>query len=447
MAQDVSSTPPASTRSSAAVQNQQQQEQPIGLAYAESDITHMDMQNPFSADQASEKSKRKRFSRKSLFPKPSSQLTDDEWRARRRKRYRINKCVPFILVALLGYWIYVYSYIFAYTHLIQRDHGKRRKQGIAFMTISLFYLATILCYASIVNVLGPGYVQKSWGEAFQHSLNNESAPPAMHPNIFGIEDDGPRGVQNPGQKDGKPKPCLPDAFISEPDGYPLWCSRCQLMRPDRAHHSSEVDRCVLKMDHYCPWLGSIIGLRNYKTFYLFIMNSLIFNMFSFVTITAYAVIYAREDHLVAQFVVVAVLSGIFAGLLVVFCGVHSFYLLRNQTTIEYLSRNYRIHFINIGGIDSERSEIRGVCETEMGERFWNIGVWGNWKAVMGGYVWEWFLPWNTTSNDGYSFPYSPALMNSYSERLRKQKAEEEAAMNDNLTRRTGTFVIMHNYRV
>lgn len=44
-----------------------------------------------------------------------------------------------------------------------------------------------------------------------------------------------------------------DVFVCEGDGRPIWCSFCMNWKPDRTHHCREVDRCVRKMDHYCPW--------------------------------------------------------------------------------------------------------------------------------------------------------------------------------------------------
>jgi hypothetical protein len=47
--------------------------------------------------------------------------------------------------------------------------------------------------------------------------------------------------------------------VCETDGRPRWCSTCCNWKLDRAHHCSELQRCVRKMDHYCPWVGGIVA--------------------------------------------------------------------------------------------------------------------------------------------------------------------------------------------
>jgi palmitoyltransferase len=50
-----------------------------------------------------------------------------------------------------------------------------------------------------------------------------------------------------------------DVFVCEADGRPKWCSECSNWKQDRVHHSNEISRCVYRMDHYCPWVGGMIG--------------------------------------------------------------------------------------------------------------------------------------------------------------------------------------------
>jgi len=50
------------------------------------------------------------------------------------------------------------------------------------------------------------------------------------------------------------------------------CRKCNdNYKPGRAHHDSVTGRCVVKMDHYCPWVGNAVGIMNHKFFILFIL--------------------------------------------------------------------------------------------------------------------------------------------------------------------------------
>lgn len=64
-----------------------------------------------------------------------------------------------------------------------------------------------------------------------------------------------------------------DFYTCRSDGLPIWCSDCQNWKPDRAHHSNDIQRCVKKMDHYCPWAGGMIGETG-KHFCIFEMRGL-----------------------------------------------------------------------------------------------------------------------------------------------------------------------------
>jgi len=53
------------------------------------------------------------------------------------------------------------------------------------------------------------------------------------------------------------------------------CRRCNNnYKPPRSHHDSVTGRCVVKMDHFCPWVGNAVGALNHKFFFLFILYTM-----------------------------------------------------------------------------------------------------------------------------------------------------------------------------
>jgi len=47
------------------------------------------------------------------------------------------------------------------------------------------------------------------------------------------------------------------------------CKQCNFWKPDRTHHCSVCNECVLRMDHHCPWVVNCVGYKNHKSFLLF----------------------------------------------------------------------------------------------------------------------------------------------------------------------------------
>ncbi|KAG5519103.1 hypothetical protein PMAC_002190 [Pneumocystis sp. 'macacae'] len=188
--------------------------------------------------------------------------------------------------------------------------------------------------------------------------------------------------------------CLYDAYVCENDGFPRWCAVCEIYKPDRAHHCSETGRCVLKLDHFCPWVGGVIGFTRYKFFVLFIF---------YVTLICVFVICSC-----------APLTGEYPSFFTLFLGpftsIHIFYILRNTTTIESINFHARFYLLNVL-YDNERSGLkRANVTTNPGCHPWDLGWKRNWCSVMGKNWWCWFFPFTGSPGDGYHFDYNVILL-------------------------------------
>lgn len=117
--------------------------------------------------------------------------------------------------------------------------GLRHHGQVELLVFGLEVLLLLTSYLTAV-LRGPGFVDPGWAPTA------EEIEPRLGP-----ADDRPLVVVPP---------------VSDLLQY---CDTCECYKPPRAHHCSDCGRCVLWMDHHCPWTGTCVGAANMQAFVLF----------------------------------------------------------------------------------------------------------------------------------------------------------------------------------
>ncbi|CAD8052290.1 unnamed protein product [Paramecium sonneborni] len=146
-------------------------------------------------------------------------------------------------------------------------------------------------------------------------------------------------------------------FIIKAHQFKLkYCATCAIYRPARASHCPSCDNCVVRFDHHCPWIGQCIGRRNYVYFYFFIMSVSFKLIFVFGTCLSYIVDESKKrsefmdtsdaiSETLAQnpvSIILVIYSFGFSCFVVGLWLFHSYLVLNNLTTNEYLKKHWQI---------------------------------------------------------------------------------------------------------
>ena len=120
------------------------------------------------------------------------------------------------------------------------------------------------------------------------------------------------------------------------------CGKCDRIRPLRTHHCSVCKTCVMKMDHHCPWIYNCVGYGNYKFFYLFLLHLFLVDLFYMViTYPVFAILLRSNEKIGFESRSSIVMSFVLAAAVEIavlaFLAFHTYLLLSNQTTIEFIS--------------------------------------------------------------------------------------------------------------
>lgn len=157
------------------------------------------------------------------------------------------------------------------------------------------------------------------------------------------------------------------------------CEKCNLIKPDRAHHCSVCDQCILKMDHHCPWVNNCVCFSNYKFFVLFLGYSFTMCMYSAVVSFPFFVRFWKNDlgssysklHILFLFFV----SIMFAVSLASLFFYHLYLTMKNRSTLEaFRSPIFRY------GPD---------------KKAYDLGKSQNFKQIFGDKPFLWLVPVNT----------------------------------------------------
>jgi palmitoyltransferase len=325
-----------------------------------------------------------------------------------------------------------------------------RRSGAAIAILVTYYfllLPVLVSYARLIHtiVTNPGYIPRGGQWELQEPQekqrasttwpSSEYSPRSSDRSSAGVKDSFQPRVQDF---------WLKDVFICNYDGRPPFCSTCLNFKPDRTHHCSEVDRCVQKMDHFCPWVGGIVSETSVKFFIqfcfyaaLFCINTLVFMAYFF-----------AERHRKTGFLDVHwILTLAFAAMFLLFsAGMFgsTFQLAAiNSTTVENLSRKAKVWYLAVymprpeetvrhvetrgmtalrtikyprpaeeqqillqqsGSIPAQASTTANhsqaglptrtfaILKTPAGFNPWDCGTLQNIKEVMGNNLLDWFLP-------------------------------------------------------
>ena len=131
------------------------------------------------------------------------------------------------------------------------------------------------------------------------------------------------------------------------------CSTCEIVRPLRSKHDRFTNRCVEKFDHYCPWIGTAVGARNYKEFFCLIACGMVsMNIWIFFVII-YTYRYNEEASFFTNFYQLLYWEAFawmyfpIALYAVLMTAQHAYFVVKNLTTNEMMNQ-HRYEYLKRG---------------------------------------------------------------------------------------------------
>ncbi|KAI5921774.1 palmitoyltransferase PFA5 [Camillea tinctor] len=357
----------------------------------------------------------------------------------------ITRIIPVVITGAVGYATYVVVARVCSSYLI----NTRGEVGAAIPILIFYFLFLLLMVATYIRTIlaanfDPGLVPLGPLAIEQRSHQNSKRLRKHKHGDLESQSYHP-GPDNDPDSPGLENFYTKNVFVCESDGRPKWCSECCNWKPDRAHHSSEIDRCVLRMDHYCPWVGGMIGENSFKFFVQFTTYTACYC--AVVLGAAASTLHKRnnEGQPLDPYLIAAIALAAFFGLFTFLMTVTSIrYIFLNMTNVDILGSPSKVYQLAVylprgtppsdgfsvvtyplpkpdqtprtrtsrtvtseasgaslqGRTSSPRLTARddlamrsfAILKTGAGENPWDLGPWRNWQAVMGANPLDWLLP-------------------------------------------------------
>jgi len=258
-----------------------------------------------------------------------------------RKRFlkSLPLCVVIILIILPQASL---IRLLTYYHLVAQ-----KSPAYFLLHLTICYSLTFSAVSSLIICVArdPGPVKPTESEGAQFEIGNNDGDDDAEEEEDG--DDYGRGELSLAQAlmMDSPPPEINETLIPlKSNGEKRWCRKCSAPKPERAHHCSECNRCILKMDHHCPWLGSkCVGHRTYPAFLHFLGTVTLLSAY-ITCITVNPIIdYLSmplpdgEDTTPLHALFLALMGAIFTLSIGSFLSYHVYLVWTNQTTIEHLT--------------------------------------------------------------------------------------------------------------
>ncbi|CAO3634918.1 unnamed protein product [Cunninghamella blakesleeana] len=179
---------------------------------------------------------------------------------------------------------------------------------------------------------------------------------------------------------------------------PRFCKTCQNYKPPRAHHCRQCGKCVLKMDHHCPWINNCVGFANYCHFIRFLFYVFIGCIYLLVLLSyrLSKLIQLQQFHmnsLVDEYILLSI--DLFFCILVligisILSAYHIYCITTNTTTIEGWEKGKKLTLKSMGTVHDVAYP-------------YDQGILNNLKSVLGRQPLLWFWPRQMEGN-GLTFP-------------------------------------------